>query len=120
MAYHIPTTKQPRRGTLYAREELLVISKYKTEYKEQTTRALRANVLRNKILVDLFNYWDAHDKLPSDGEESMERVKVTHSTIISVKSTECELQRDLLPGCEITGARMLCSAVQSHHEDENN
>jgi len=107
MAYRIPTTKQPRRGTLYAREELLVISKYKTEYKEQTTRALRANVLRNKILVDLFNYWDAHDRLPLDGEESMERVKVIHWTIKSVTSTECKLHRDLLPGCGITGALML-------------
>jgi hypothetical protein len=45
MAHLIPKTKQPRRGTLYSKPELLVIYKYKTEYKEQTTRALRANVL---------------------------------------------------------------------------
>ena len=78
MAHLIPTTKQPRRGTLYTKGELLVISKYKAEYKEQTTRALRANVLRNNILVDLFNYWDAQNILPSDEVESMERVKVSH------------------------------------------
>jgi hypothetical protein len=76
MAHLIPTTKQPRRGTLYTRGELLVISKYKAEYKEQTTRALRANVLRNKILVDVFNYWDAQSMLPPNEVESMERVKV--------------------------------------------
>jgi hypothetical protein len=78
MAHLIPTTKQPRRGTLYTKGELLVISKYKTEYKEQTTRALRTNVLRNKILVDLFNYWDTQNTLPSDEVESMQRVKVGH------------------------------------------
>jgi hypothetical protein len=78
MAHLIPTTKQPRRGTLYTKGELLVISKYKTEYKDQTTRTLRANVLRTKILVDLFNYWDAQNMLPSDDVESMERVKVIH------------------------------------------
>jgi hypothetical protein len=78
MAHLIPTTKQPRRGTLYAKGELQVITKYKAEYKEQPTRVLRANVLRNKILVDLFNYWDVQNTLPLDGVESMERVKVIH------------------------------------------
>ena len=71
MAHLIPNTKQPRKGTLYTKPELLVISKYKTEYKEQTTRALRTNVLRNKILVDLFNYWLEQKTLPSEGEKSM-------------------------------------------------
>jgi hypothetical protein len=78
MAHLIPTTKQPRRGTLYSKGELLVITKYKAEYKEQTTRALRANVLRNKILVDLFNYWDVQNTLPSNEVESLEWVKVIH------------------------------------------
>jgi hypothetical protein len=81
MAHLIPKTKQPRRGTLYSKPELLVISKYKTEYKEQTTRALRANVLRNKILVDLFNYWLEQKTLPSDGEESMKQVKVNDARV---------------------------------------
>ena len=76
MAHLIPTTKPPRRGTLYSQKEIAVISKYKAEYKDQTTRALRANVLRNKILVDLFNYWLVQDTLPLDEAESMQRVKV--------------------------------------------
>ena len=76
MAHLIPSTKQPRKGTLYSRAEIVVISKYKAEYKDQTTRALRANVLRTKILVDLFNYWDVEKTLPSDEAESIERVKV--------------------------------------------
>ena len=78
MAHLIPTTKQPRRGTLYSKGELLVITKYKAEYKEQTTRALRANVLQNKILVDLFNYWDVQNTLPLNEVESLEWVKVIH------------------------------------------
>ena len=76
MAHLIPTTKPPRQGTLYSREEITVISKHKAEYKDQTTRPLRANVLRNKIMVDLFNYWDAQGTLPSDEANIMQRVKV--------------------------------------------
>jgi hypothetical protein len=85
MAHLIPLTKQPRRGTLYTKPELLVISKYKTEYKEQTTRALRANVLRNKILVDLFNYWLEQKTLPLEGEESINRVKVNDARFRSIR-----------------------------------
>ena len=85
MAHLIPKTKQPRRGTLYTKPELLVISKYKTEYKEQTTRALRANVLRNKILVDLFNYWLEQGTLPMEGEESMRQVKVNDARVQSIR-----------------------------------
>jgi len=76
MAHRIPTTKKPRRGALYSREEIKVISKYKAEYKDQTTKTLRAHVLRNKILVDLFNYWDVQETLPSDEAGCMDRVKV--------------------------------------------
>jgi hypothetical protein len=85
MAHLIPKTKQPRKGTLYTKPELLVISKYKTEYKEQMTRALRTNVLRNKILVDLFNYWLEQKTLPSEGEKSMKRVKVSDATLQSIR-----------------------------------
>jgi hypothetical protein len=81
MAHLIPTTKLPRRGTLYSRDEIQVISKHKAEYKDQTTRPLRANVLRNKILVDLFNYWDVQKTLPSDEAESIEQVKVNNESV---------------------------------------
>ena len=78
MAHLIPTTKKPRRGALYTREEIKVISKYKDEYKDQTTRALRAHVFRTKILVDIFNYWDVNGTLPSVETASIERVKVSN------------------------------------------
>lgn len=109
MAHFIPTTKLPRRGTLYSREEILVISKYKAEYKEQTTRALRANVLRNKILVDLFNHWDAQKTLPLDEAAATERVKVNdgpQSNLGFENLTTGKFYRNLLPGCGITGARL--------------
>jgi hypothetical protein len=78
MSNLIPPTKQPRRGALYSREEILVIAKHKADYKDQTTRALRAHVLRNKILVDIFNYWDSRGTLPSDEALCIERVKVSN------------------------------------------
>jgi len=77
MSHLIPETRRARRGATYSREELEVISKYKDEYKEQTTRPLRAHVLRNKILVDLFNYWWQENTLPTDEEGCVARVKVT-------------------------------------------
>ena len=70
MAHLIPTAKQPRQGTLYSWGEIQAISKYKAKNKKQ---ALRANVLRNKILVDLFNYWDVQNMLPSDEVEVWNR-----------------------------------------------
>lgn len=80
MSNLIPTTKRPRRGALYTREEIAVLSKYKAEYKDQTTRALRAHVLRNKILVDIFNYWDVQGTIPSDEAACVDRVKVNSDT----------------------------------------
>jgi ABC-type histidine transport system ATPase subunit len=106
MAHVIPTTKKPRRGALYTREEIQVISKHKEEYKDQTTRALRAHVFRTKILVDIFNYWDEKGTLPSVEEASIEWVKVNNK-LESVKLKVNSLPRNLLPGCEITGVRLL-------------
>jgi hypothetical protein len=73
-------------------------------------------VLRNKILVDLFNHWDVQKTLPLDGAESIQRVKVNHETVKSAKLeslTMGKFYRKLLPGCRITGARlpMLCSLI---------
>ena len=76
MSHRIPTAKKPRRGALYSREEITVLSKYKEEYKDQTTRALRAHVLCTKILVDIFNYWDVQGSLPLEEVVCGERVKV--------------------------------------------
>ena len=108
MAHRIPTTKKPRRGALYSREEIDVISKYKEEYKDQTTRALRAHVMRNKILVDIFNYWDVQGTLPSDEAVCGERVKVSDNQLYPqhlIKVTDglgsrCLDSKQLAPECQ--------------------
>jgi hypothetical protein len=79
MSNLIPTTRRPRQGTRYSREELVVMSRYKAKYKEQTTKALRAHVFRTKILVDMFNYWDKEGTLPLEEELCAEWVKVYNS-----------------------------------------
>jgi hypothetical protein len=76
MSNLIPNARRPRQGTRYCREELIVLSRYKAKYKEQTTKPLRAHVLRTKILVDIFNHWDLQGTLPLDKESCVERVKV--------------------------------------------
>jgi len=72
-------SRKPRKDALYSREEILVISKYKEEYKEQTTREMRAEILKRKILVDLFNYWLREGKAPVDEEQCIIRMKVVLS-----------------------------------------
>ena len=107
MSHRIPTTKKPRRGALYSREEIEVISKYKEEYKDQTTRALRAHVMRNKILVDIFNYWDLQGTLPSDEVVCGERVKVNDNQLkSSTFNKNNRWLRKSQPGFETTGARV--------------
>src|SRR5258705_13676973 len=107
MSHLIPTTRRPRRGALYTREEITVIAKHKAEYKDQTTRALRAHVLRNKVLVDIFNYWDVQGTLPSEEAACVQRVKVNDDRVRSLRfeNLTYSLPRNLLPGCEITGAQ---------------
>jgi hypothetical protein len=53
-----------------------VINIHKEEYKQQTTRELRANILKTKILVDLFNFWLRQGKAPQEEGESVARMKV--------------------------------------------
>ena len=69
-------TRRPRKDALYSRAEMVVINRHKEEYRQQTTRELRANVLKTKILVDLFNFWLEQGKAPDNEEESIARMKV--------------------------------------------
>ena len=78
MAHRIPTGRKTRKDARYSRDEVKVMEKYKVEYKDQTTKALRAEVLRTKILVDIFNYWDKVGNLPADDNACVDRVKVSY------------------------------------------
>ena len=77
MSAIIAKARRPRKDALYGREELQVINKYKEEYRQQTTRELRANVFKTKILVDLFNFWLDQGRAPATEEDSVNRMKVS-------------------------------------------
>ena len=66
---NIGKTRKPQKDALYSREELEVISKHKQEYRDQTTQEMQGEILRSKVLVDLFNYWLWEGKAPADEEE---------------------------------------------------
>ena len=85
MSFSIAKARKPRKDAWYTRDEINVISKYKREYQEQTTRELQAHVFKTKILVDLFNFWLEQGKAPSSDDESTAQIKVG---IYSVMSNE--------------------------------
>lgn len=95
-------TKQPRKDALYSREELSVINVHKEEYRQQTTRELRAEVFKTKILLDLFNFWLSKGRAPVGEEESRKCMKV-RSNLGRKQSTLIYLIRNWLYGSEITG-----------------
>jgi len=120
MSHLILTIRKPRRDALYSQEEIAVLSKYKAEYKDQTTKPLRAHVLRNKILVNIFNYWDVQKTLPADEEACVAWVKVNET----VKLERLQNLTDGLGTCCL-GAKQLapereCYPVQSEHEGQGN
>jgi hypothetical protein len=68
----------PRNKCRYTEDEKKVLEPYKEEYRKTTTTSERHNIIRNHILVDIFNFW--YEKgivTPSIGEEALsERIKV--------------------------------------------
>jgi hypothetical protein len=77
MIANLQNSRRPRKDALYSQEEIEVIGKYKGEYKQQTTRELRAHIIKTKILVDLFNFWLEQGRAPTNEEESTTRIKVS-------------------------------------------
>jgi len=76
---NIPVTvkaRKLRKDAFYSPAERSILNKFKLEYRMQPTRELRANVLRTKILPDLFNYWDHEGLGPENDEDSTRRMKV--------------------------------------------
>lgn len=70
-------TRKPRKDSAYTVEERTLMNQYKQKYMTQPTRELRANVIRNEILPDLYNYWVKLGTAPQSGEESLVCMKVT-------------------------------------------
>jgi len=71
-----PIRKQ-RKDSHLSVEERDIINKYKTEYRSQTTRELRGEIFRCKILVDMLDYWKSKGLDTLDETESQNRIKVT-------------------------------------------
>ena len=73
-------SRKPRKDALYSREEIKVISKYKEEYKQQTTPQMQGMIFKTKILVNMFNYWVDNGNEPGGEEECICRMKVNLMT----------------------------------------
>jgi hypothetical protein len=102
MSNPIPKVRKARKDSRYSHEEMQVLSKHKQEYREQTTRELRANIFKGKILVDLFNLWLKQGKAPNTEEESATLMKVTWN-MRRPKHLLSDVCRSLLPGSGTTG-----------------
>lgn len=76
MSSNLLKVRKPRRDGLYTAKEMEIINKYKEEYREQSTRELRADIIWTKILADLFNYWVDIGKAPNNEDEHVARMKV--------------------------------------------
>jgi hypothetical protein len=71
-------TRRPRRDCRYSAEEMKVLNQHKHTYRSQPTRELRGEIFRNRILVDMFNYWQSKGLEP-DEDEVKSRIKVSIS-----------------------------------------
>jgi len=74
-----PIWKQ-RKDSHLSVQERDIINKYKDEYRSQTTRELRGDVFRNKIQVDMLDYWNTQGINTTDETETQNRLKVTVNT----------------------------------------
>jgi len=71
-------THRTRKGCQYNEEEKAVLSKHKEEYMSKTTPTDREQVLKTKILVDIFNYWSVKEEIvpTADADIVTQRIKV--------------------------------------------
>jgi hypothetical protein len=76
-------TSKPRRGSRYSEEERALLSKYKDEYKSKTTAQDREQLMKQKVLVDIFNYWFSKEGTIPSEEESKKRVKVLYPIYVT-------------------------------------
>jgi hypothetical protein len=122
----IPETllrRKPRiRSATYTVAEREIMDKHKDLYKQQTTRADRAEIFRDKILVDMYKYWKTHGFLPHDDEETRLRIRVLPSlpliykcrTYINKIETRVMVFQQLETNCY---PRSRCESLDSVHRD---
>ena len=78
----------PRKKEQYSTGEKDVLNKYKHDYRKTTTKEERYDLLRNRILVDIFNFWYAKGEVTPDIEPDLlsYKIKVMSNTMILWKS----------------------------------
>ena len=71
-------TRKPRKNSFLTTEEKSIIDKYKDQYRNMTKTDDRCNLLRNHILVNIFNVWYEKGVISTDicTEELSEHIKV--------------------------------------------
>src|SRR5277367_2063159 len=72
-----------RRGCRYTDEERTILSRYKDEYKGKTTAQEREQVLKQKLFVDIFNYWFFKEGAFPSEDETKKRVTVLFLIVIT-------------------------------------
>jgi hypothetical protein len=82
-----PRARKPRKDALYSRDEITVLNRYKEQYRQLTTSEARGDLIRNYVLVDIFNFWTQKGMAPKDEEESIMRMKVFTLPLISRPSS---------------------------------
>lgn len=75
-----PKSRQARGDCQYTPQELAVLNKHKAAYRKTTTHAQRDQMMRTKIYVDIFNYWDDIG-IPLDETVTNRRMKVCISIL---------------------------------------
>jgi hypothetical protein len=76
MAAIPPKPRQPRKDGRYTQVEKEIIGKYKEEYRLLTTRELRGQLMRERILPAIFNYWNDQGNGPMNEEDWRSRQQV--------------------------------------------
>ena len=73
-----PPARGPRAKSRYSKDEKRVLQQYKDRYKKATTTDERNDLLRNYILVDIFNFWYDQGSVTTDISEGdfAARIKV--------------------------------------------
>ena len=78
-----PTERRKAAECIYPLEDRKAIEPYKKDYRSHTTRALRGQTFRTKILPAIYNHWRAVGKEPTSDLESARRIKVLYFSNIN-------------------------------------
>jgi ribosomal protein S14 len=82
MASSIPSiprdtgAKKQRQGCKYTSAERAIISKFKDEYLSKTTFEEREQLIKGKVVADIFKYWLEREGVEPSESETKQRIEV--------------------------------------------